>query len=151
MRREGLELAVERFRRLAARRSEGLVDDRLHGAVVVRPRRVDPHEEGLERSARARGGVDEPAEHAEHGPEVRVRTRPRADEHQAADHIRMSQGQLLTDLRPPEKPATWTGPSTPTAAEDRRGVLRHRGGVERLGLWRQWRSARAGVVEGDER
>ena len=62
----------------------------------------------------------------------------------------MAQGQLLTDLRTAGEAGNVHRTVDPDSTEDRRGVLRHRGGVERFGLGRQWRSARAGVVESDE-
>ena len=100
--------------------------------------------------ALARGGVDEPAEHAEHAAKIRVLTSPRADEHEAAYDIRVAQGQLLADLRAAGEAGDVHRTVDPNCMEDRCGVIRHRGGVEGFGLGRQGRSARAGVVEGDE-
>ena len=62
----------------------------------------------------------------------------------------MAQGKLLTDLRTAGEAGDVHRTVDLDSTEDCHGIVGHRGGVERFGLGRQWRSARPGVVEGDE-
>lgn len=79
------------------REGQGLLDDLLHGAVVVRAPCVDPQVEPLEELPLARRRLGHPAPEGAHGGQVRVPPRPRAHEHEAADEPGVAQRQLLGD------------------------------------------------------
>ncbi len=68
---EGVEEPLQVLGRLLVGEGEHLLDDLLDGSVVVRPRRVDPHEEPLEERALARRDLDQPADEEEPDPVIR--------------------------------------------------------------------------------
>jgi hypothetical protein len=97
VRKAHVDLRLKGLDGLPVGEGEGLLDDLGHRTVRVRARGIDPGEERLEEGALAGGRLWQPAPEVELGAPESVRASVGALEHEAADQLRVPEGQLLAD------------------------------------------------------
>ena len=131
MREAGVDLRLEGLDGLLVGEGQRFGDELVHGAVGVRAWCVDPGEERLEEGALARRGLRQPAPELELGAKQGVGAGVGADEHEAADELRVAKRELLRD-RASHREAGDVGGGHVECAQDRCGVVGHRRYRKRL-------------------
>jgi hypothetical protein len=104
---EGVQEVLQVLGRLLVRKGQHLLEDLGDGAVVVRPRRVDPEVEPLQERAFAGGGLDQPVDE----PAPRAKVGVGTGQVLCGTRLRTSSGCRSASswpmMLPPENPATW--------------------------------------------